>query len=709
MTNKEGFKNLLKISSFPESDFWNKETQLKSEEFKGSVLAFFSYEISAVDKDIWIDELEAKAEAFLKDILALKKDGLVEEEFSILLQFYISCQVISLTCSNKLYSQCYNWICNSISDNISKEPQRNFDFGRLVFLTQSQRPDVQHFFWKCYPEWLADLFIYSRNTGVLYNLSSEVIKQLLPQIIDNSLKAMSDIWTLALCQITAWCDQYRFRKQEDKVNTSLYQIYESASDVNVRKRAGFQLAVGNRTVGEMSRKEWLALVLDEFKDSLKFHEKAQLLILRYQNDEKGLLEHLPEIIAAVKEYVDSMHFPENVASNYYIGSIFKILEPAIYCLLLNGYVAETNDLIATYFQIDPNELVDPKNLYIIPNLPSGVAFCLNKNVLHQDVDVRRFKDVLRANNKFLSIQMALKDDLEFQGEMPKNYGKPVIEDGPSLEKQLTSYFNFSKLKEMGGIDGCIGFSLLFEIQLPIQNLISFQLGRTIPLLRNLSKAKDPRTIKKVFIWQGETYYTEIERIGLQEILEKHGIEVIFKIAASSSKEEFLTEFKSSEYDAFWILSHGEFDHYYAHNSILNLGNEILVNIDELFKNNYTSEKRRLLVMDLCDATTTKMNNPVSIGLGATLTNSSQSLIGYNWPVENLQGVLLGLLLCSFLSEGLSYEGAHFKTISIFCSGHEEVAKRLNQVIENDDVLERIRNVNFDFSNFYYWGILNYIQ
>ena len=126
-------------------------------------------------------------------------------------------------------------------------------------------------------------------------------------------------------------------------------------------------------------------------------------------------------------------------------------------------------------------------------------------------------------------------------------------------------------------------------------------------------------------------------------------------------------------------------------------------------NNYTGEERRLLVMDLCDATTTKMNNPVSIGLGVSLTNANQSLIGYNWPVENIPSMILGLLLCSFLAEGQSYEDAHFNTILVFYSGLDRVMDRLRSVINNVEVLGRVENAAFDFTNFYYWGILNYVQ
>jgi len=709
MENKEAFHRFFKTCTVNQPDFWEIETAWDSQDYLHSLMMYLAVEMSHVNKEEkWLEILQSKAAAFVQDLQEIKEKGMVNSELCDALQFFICSLLTHPLTSNKLRSAAYNWLCNSLADEISEEPSREFQYDRLLRMAFSKNDLILFLFWRSFRSWLGDVFNYSRHTGILFELCRKILDDLLPVVLEKAEAQPSEDLTNALCQMTAFCNLHHLEEQEMLVNKCLLSLYEKSPTKEIRKIAAYQFAVGNKAFGGLSRREWIHKVRDEFGEILVHHEKFQLLITEHRSDVNRLIEHLDEIKAEIKEYAAQARYPNELKSNYYIGGIFEILLPALICLIISGHVAEANQLIGAYYSIAEGELCEPFNLVIVPNYVTGIVYGYNGNVITNDAPTGVYKDLIAGRGEFLRIPTALRDDPNYIKNTREKYGKPNIEAGPALQAAMETYFDLKKIKSLPGIEQSNGFCLLSDVPMPIQNLISLQLGKTLPLMRNFFNLRAQRPVKKVFIWEGETYFTEIERTGLQEIFESKGIEVVVKIAAGSTKEEFLEHFKSPDYDVFWILSHGEYDHFQAHNSVLNLGNGIIVSIEELHSNNYNGEKRRLLLMDLCDGATASMNNPGSVGLGTSLTHAGQSLMGFSWPVENLQSLILGLLLAGFLAEGATYEEAHYQTVNLFHGGYDPVLDRLKQVLTNTDIIDRIEHVSFDFKNLYYWAALNYI-
>lgn len=156
--------------------------------------------------------------------------------------------------------------------------------------------------------------------------------------------------------------------------------------------------------------------------------------------------------------------------------------------------------------------------------------------------------------------------------------------------------------------------------------------------------------------------------------------------------------------------HGEYHHFAPESSYIGLENDMQISAKELALINPTNGDRRLIILDVCDGSTAGVSTDfLGVGIGPSVGNKYQSLISYLWPIENIQSLILGLILGTFIGNSSSYCVAHHQTISLFFEGKSSVLSHLQQYCTNIDVLERVANVEFDFKNFYYWGALNYMR
>jgi CHAT domain-containing protein len=274
---------------------------------------------------------------------------------------------------------------------------------------------------------------------------------------------------------------------------------------------------------------------------------------------------------------------------------------------------------------------------------------------------------------------------------------------------LSEHLKVSKLLEYGHLTRCNGYFLVYGTQLAMQPIISKEIGLTLPIIHSFYEPLKAKELKRVFVWQGYTQLAELHRIGVEEVFKSFNVEVIWLTCFDSNKEEFLEHYSGEDYDIFWILGHGEFMHHESHNSYIDLGNEIKVTITEVSSIQFQSTERRLLILDACDGATTSLaNNPAAIGLGSSMVSAHQSLISHGWPVENVSSMILGIILSIFLGQGYTYSEAHQKTISKFYEGKDNVLELFRQFNINEDIIERIVNKDFDYSNFYYWGSLVHV-
>lgn len=487
-------------------------------------------------------------------------------------------------------------------------------------------------------------------------------------------------------------------------------VTNSTPAVEIKKQITFFFSLENRTYTRENKAYWIKHLNDKYHSMLVAHEKLQLIANQNEQDIDSLLNNFPLLLKEIEKYRLDMSFIDKKLFLYHESQMFSILTYSTYTLVINKQINKANIIFGSYFGIKSEILLRESNCYIIPNGHNGVHFCTSSNMVLIPRDVEStLPKMTMAGNEFLSINNAFSNFPDIVLIDYARMGHPNIEKANEFYDVICNYFSFetSQLKE--NLEGCSGYYLLFGNQLPIQAIMSRKLGLTIPIVHSFQEPEKAREFKKVFIWQGFTQLAEIERLGLESVFGKFGVEVTVKICDHSTKEEFLTHYYSDDYDAFWITGQGQFNHYESHNSYLDLGNDITIRIGEIKPYQTSKAGRRLLFLNACDgATSVFHNSPLALGIGNSLIGKNQSLYSHNWSVENVSCLIFSMLVAINLSQNPDYSLGYQKSIEIFLNGKGEVIKLVSAFCSEKEVIDRINYKEFDYQNFYYWGSLAYL-
>ena len=320
---------------------------------------------------------------------------------------------------------------------------------------------------------------------------------------------------------------------------------------------------------------------NEYSEFLCGHEPMQLFLNKHIYNFS--YEHFEELIVNIKIYHNYLdkHNLNAVMLSYELSKIYSIFEPILNQLALSGKIDLANKVIGAFFKISNSDLIDSKIIYILPNSNDGVAYCFNYQTFYSETNtVKNLPVLIDKKNKFLSLTETFHNVLEFKFEEPKIHGKPMPEESNDYCEIIKNHFHFDILRFHPNIENLSGMYLMFGVSLPIQSIIAKELNITIPSVHSFSNPEKQRRISNVFIWQGDTQLSEIECNALSDLFDKNNINVSLHKCNKSCKEIFLENFFNNEYDLVWISAHGEFDHYEANKSYLDLGNDIKITRDE---------------------------------------------------------------------------------------------------------------------------------
>ena len=702
---KDVLPKLFSCSYNQQATIWTKGYRWDESFFPGVLIYHFETELENYNGAI--DLILERSKAFVEDILALK--GLHPDliELFDFLQFQASTYAIDFFSRNKLFPYCFNWINNSIGDEVSTETERQFFPGRIGIFIESRNEYISNQLRDCFSLWTNHLFYYSRSTGGLKELTEFFLEHYFEFFIWQVQRHPSVVWVGALCQISSWCNNYKKAHEERTCNMVLYEIYKVSKEITIKRNIAFQFSVANSNHTDISRKEWGEIILQDYRNDLKAHDEFQILVSLYDRDVVTLLEKLTEIKDSIKRF--KQHESDSYALyGYHQGRIFSLLERLITKLVMNGYTENACEIIGLYFGIPECEIIKQPTLFIIPNSENGPVYSFPNKVIYVEGDPKTaLPEIVNLENKFLGTTHTFHDILDFQLHTPARAGVPTVSFGNQYYNALNQYMNVNKVMEYEKLGQTKGYFLIYGFQMGLQPILTLNTGITLPIIHSFREPRTASEIKKAFIWQGFTQLAEKERIGLIEILTTAAVQADYLDCFASTKDEFLVRYSDLSYDLFWIVGHGEFEQHEAHKSYLNLGNDIFVGIEDLKNREICREQRRLLVLDACDGATASLaNSPVSIGIGVTTISASQSLVSHTWPVENLPSMTLGLLLAVFLSQGNSYADSHSKTIECFYRGKQDVLAVIRNYCQDSEVVDRIINSEFDYQNYYYWGSLN---
>ena len=706
---KDTLPSLYDLSFDKNSPIWSKEIDWNLCSDVEELFYWFETELIAAKDNL--DLLQARAKSFIRDILELKETLTQHTDLLEFLQFDVSVSILRYLTDKKIFTYSYDWLTNSICNEIIESTEREFYPYRLSVFISSKNEFIAKHFNETFLIWTDNLFYYSRCTGGHNELCEIFLNEYFPyiEIALTRLASLNGDIAKTLVQITAWSFQHKKQIYIEKSCKILYAIYCNEPDVQLKKMIAFYFTCAKTSYTSITRKEWCLLVEKEYSELLQGHEHLQLFINNYEYQADAVITKLEEFFKAIDNYHQSLtgSFHSEITINYELARIYTLFSNLINTLLINGKVLVANSVISYYFKIKGELFIRDNILYIIPNTHSGVAYCTEGNVSYTDTNtIKNIPSITALSNNFLSTTHTLDDDLEFKLEAPSRMGAPVSSEGPAFFKAIQEHFDFKRLLYIPNINKVIGFHLVYGVQLPIQPIIAKEANLLLPIIQSYETPAPSRKIKKVLLWQGSPQLSETECKALKDIFDQKSIECKVINYKESNKAEFLSNYNDKTFDLIWICCHGAFNHSEPHKSYIDLGNGIEISIEELSTQKLNHNERRLLIIDACDgATTSLINSPVSIGIAASVINSKQSVISHQWPIDNYSALISGTLLGVFLSEGITYGDALKKTIQTFCLGKETIIDIIKGNCNNSEIIERIDNSSIDFQNFYSWGSL----
>ncbi len=247
---------------------------------------------------------------------------------------------------------------------------------------------------------------------------------------------------------------------------------------------------------------------------------------------------------------------------------------------------------------------------------------------------------------------------------------------------------------------------------PIQATQFSAWGKTWPIASSLCRPRSDRKPKSVLIWCADVLTGPMETEMVEAAFKRVGAVVKVFSPNESNAIQFMNEYENSNYDVFWVLSHGDFDHWSPHEVKLRLAQDnSSVMLQDLWNRSPTTEQRRLLVLNVCDgARFAEPGMLPRVGLAAGLASPTQATISHLWPVRFLPSAAFGVYLAKFVASGMPYFEAYCATLKALQKSANEIGIELEDLYESEFQLIKSLKASYDnFSEIETWGSAAFYQ
>jgi hypothetical protein len=125
---------------------------------------------------------------------------------------------------------------------------------------------------------------------------------------------------------------------------------------------------------------------------------------------------------------------------------------------------------------------------------------------------------------------------------------------------------------------------------------------------------------------------------LKSAFETRGVQVDVFTPASCTADEFISTYEQPKYDVFWVVSHGEFDHWSPSHVKLQIAHDrTIVSSEDLHQRAPERAMRRLPVLNVCDGALRRDGHDRECRTGAWLGRPNSSdhlapLTGHGVPI-----------------------------------------------------------------------------
>ncbi|MEH7076971.1 CHAT domain-containing protein [Neobacillus drentensis] len=290
---------------------------------------------------------------------------------------------------------------------------------------------------------------------------------------------------------------------------------------------------------------------------------------------------------------------------------------------------------------------------------------------------------------------------------------PIENMSSEYETAIKDFFAIEEIgKELSKIDIDKNVKVL-EVpwtNTPFVSYLSYYVNRSISVYVQ-NKIKHLSEIKKVLLWcnpDSTLSAAKLEQEALEYILKANNIEYEVFTGNECSKLTFENKYKDSSFDLIWLMCHGNFNFDNPYQSNLKISSTDHINVLELERLTPERINRRLLVLNACQSGTSSIryDSMGFTGLGPSLTNINQSVIGHLWLAESFAASIIGTVLMGNLILNSEHGIALNNTLHLITQDKNTVINHLTRLLnEESQIVRSLSERNIDLQKIIYWGSL----
>lgn len=621
-------------------------------------------------------------------------------------QFMVGAVGASHAVSQYELNETGDWLAWSLTDVIEDGPLQAMDVGRLeAFLD----PMITSWppFAELYTGWLRDFFYYARRRAAMPEIANAILPVALGTLELQWKGPLSETLAMAASNLLSWSVQ----EFPDAAQRVAPLVEQSARDLAVDGRVRLILAMTlaakpGEALGEDTR-HWRALALGELEAWHRGHERLQLLIDELgSRDDQRLFDDLLQEIDTHQRGVDQ-HDAQAVDVLRGLDALAPLIKVAVHICLTRHQSQRVVDLLAHWYGVGSEEAFPAQELLIqCPFYSDGNLALVDTAAFRIQGDPQELLVALtQASNEFLGTYHSVEGAVT----RPHIADRPGVVDesaGAAFEARLADAYLPAGLAEQT-------WTFSGQIVVPSQGhpLQAIQLRhgtKCAPIVASLQRPRPDRPVQRVALWSGAGSMTEeLERNAVAGAFRQGGVDVDVVTPDQASVDRFLELYEADSYDVVWLMSHGTFDHYAPKRASLVIdenGGEI--GISELLKRSPRGDRRRLLVLNVCDGGRFEEIGVLPrVGVAPAAATAIQATISHLWPIHGISAAIFGTLLANHLASPMSFFDAFTQTLRHLRGGKEEVMALLRVAAGNDaeELVSRLERSRIDLTNIAHWG------
>lgn len=356
------------------------------------------------------------------------------------------------------------------------------------------------------------------------------------------------------------------------------------------------------------------------------------------------------------------------------------------------------------FKPESTSLPSPKRKAIIIALPNfhsdGSHFLIydkEKILFIGNRSQKRLSDILTLKDKVESTWTAILHEEETL--TPKNDTRRYVNLSSEYIEALGDFIGVERLtKVLEEVPEDLNFQYieLAWTNTPVVPLLTEVTKQTYSVVVGDYKLPEPKEIKKVLIWSnpdGSLPMATFEGEAIQSIISNNNIEYELYDGAQCTKSLFLEKYSDPTFDMVWLSSHGEYNPDNPPESKLYVSADESVTTRELQNCIPENNHRRYLILNVCQSGTASIryDSMGFLGIGPSLTNEFQKVLGHLWYADSLASAVLGIITLNTFLEGNSLTCSLKQASTIMRSGNKKVAEVLVEICDGQQLVDRVKN------------------